>query len=125
MPRQLVSRREPLSACKAGRSVRLPASFKVEPERCGLSLTDLQAKTGIDRATLSKIENGKVPNPTYSTLAAFARALGCPAECGVYANPIGPGPDRASSEIAVTPLRSSHRTQGRRSCRFSQATSCS
>ncbi|WP_406698078.1 helix-turn-helix transcriptional regulator [Singulisphaera sp. Ch08] len=55
----------------------LAASFKVERERSGLSLSDLQEKTGIDRATLSKIENGKVPNPTYSTLAAFAHALGC------------------------------------------------
>lgn len=52
------------------------AALKVERERSGLSLADLQEKTGIDRATLSRIENGKVPNPTYSTLAAFARALG-------------------------------------------------
>ena len=42
-----------------------------------LSLADLQEKTGIDRATLSRIENGKVPNPTYSTLKAFAKAPGC------------------------------------------------
>ena len=55
----------------------LAAAFKIERERAGLSLTDLQEKTGIDRATLSRIENGKVPNPTYSTLAAYAQALGC------------------------------------------------
>lgn len=57
--------------------VGLAAAFKIARERAGLSLADLQEKTGIDRATLSRIENGKVANPTYSTLAAFAEALGC------------------------------------------------
>ena len=54
----------------------IAAALKVERERSGMSLADLQEKTGIDRATLSRIENGKVPNPTYSTLKAFAKAMG-------------------------------------------------
>jgi DNA-binding Xre family transcriptional regulator len=57
-------------------SGRLLAELRAERERQGLSLTDLMALTRIDRATINKLENGKVPNPTYSTLKAYARALG-------------------------------------------------
>ena len=46
-----------------------------ERERLGLSLSDISARSGIDRATISKLETGKVPNPTVSTLRALARAL--------------------------------------------------
>ena len=33
-------------------------------------------RTGIDRATISKLETGKIPNPTIGTLRTYARALG-------------------------------------------------
>jgi transcriptional regulator with XRE-family HTH domain len=33
-------------------------------------------RTKIDRATISKLETGKIPNPTYQTLRTYARALG-------------------------------------------------
>jgi ribosome-binding protein aMBF1 (putative translation factor) len=52
------------------------ASLRRERERQGLSLTDVMERTKIDRATISKLENGKIPNPTYATLRAYARALG-------------------------------------------------
>ena len=32
--------------------------------------------TGIDRATISKLETGKIVNPTVGTLRAYASALG-------------------------------------------------
>jgi DNA-binding Xre family transcriptional regulator len=51
------------------------AALREEQERQGLSLTDVSKRSGIDRATLSKLETGKVPNPTVSTLRAVARAL--------------------------------------------------
>jgi ribosome-binding protein aMBF1 (putative translation factor) len=54
----------------------LLAELRAERERQGLSLTDVMALTRIDRATINKLENGKVPNPTYSTLKAYAKALG-------------------------------------------------
>jgi len=33
-------------------------------------------RTGIDRATISKLETGKIANPTIGTLRTYARALG-------------------------------------------------
>ena len=52
------------------------ASLRRERERQGLSLTDLSERTGIDRATISKLETGKIANPTIGTLQTYARALG-------------------------------------------------
>ena len=47
-----------------------------ERERQGLSLTDMAKRTGIDRATISKLETGKLANPTIGTLRKYAKALG-------------------------------------------------
>jgi ribosome-binding protein aMBF1 (putative translation factor) len=52
------------------------AALRAERERQCLSLTDMMERTKIDRATISKLENGKIPNPTYQTLRTYARALG-------------------------------------------------
>ncbi len=52
------------------------ADLRRERERLGLSLTDLAERTGIDRATISKLETGKIANPTIGTLRTYARALG-------------------------------------------------
>ncbi len=52
------------------------AALRLERERQGLSLTDLSERTGIDRATISKLETGKVANPTLATLRTYANALG-------------------------------------------------
>jgi transcriptional regulator with XRE-family HTH domain len=52
------------------------AGLRREREGQGLSLTDLAERTGIDRATISKLENGRIPNPTVGTLRTYARALG-------------------------------------------------
>lgn len=41
-----------------------------------LSLAALSKRSGIDKAALSRLENGQNSNPTYTTLAAIARALG-------------------------------------------------
>jgi DNA-binding Xre family transcriptional regulator len=42
----------------------------------GLSLADLSRLTGMDRSSLSKLETGQRPNPTFETLARFAEAVG-------------------------------------------------
>ena len=42
----------------------------------GLSLADMTAQTGMDRAALSRLENGVAVNPTINTLARYAQALG-------------------------------------------------
>ena len=39
-------------------------------------LNDMAERTGIDRATISKLETGKLANPTIGTLRTYARALG-------------------------------------------------
>ena len=51
------------------------AALRAERERQGLSLADVSERTGIDRATLSKLETGKVANPTVGTLRTLALAL--------------------------------------------------
>jgi len=52
------------------------AALRRERQRQRLSLTDMAARTGIDRATISKLETGKIPNPTIDTLRTYAKALG-------------------------------------------------
>jgi ribosome-binding protein aMBF1 (putative translation factor) len=52
------------------------SALRAERERQGLSLTHLSERTGLDRATISKLETGKIPNPTVATLRTVARALG-------------------------------------------------
>jgi ribosome-binding protein aMBF1 (putative translation factor) len=52
------------------------AALRAERERRGLSLADLAERTGMDKAMLSHLETGKIPNPTLSTLRAYAKALG-------------------------------------------------
>ncbi len=50
------------------------AGLRLERERQGLSLTDMAERTGIDRATISKLETGKIANPTVGTLDQPAKA---------------------------------------------------
>ncbi|MGO9812409.1 MAG: helix-turn-helix domain-containing protein, partial [Isosphaeraceae bacterium] len=50
------------------------AGLRRERERQGLSLTDMAERTGIDRATISKLETGKIANPTIGTLRTYAKA---------------------------------------------------
>lgn len=45
-------------------------------EQQGMSLTDLQDKTGIDRASLSKLETGQRANFTLETVVRYAEAVG-------------------------------------------------
>jgi DNA-binding XRE family transcriptional regulator len=45
-------------------------------EDAGLSLSDVETRTGIDKATLSRLETGKQTNPTVDTLVRYAAAVG-------------------------------------------------
>jgi len=49
--------------------------LRAEREAQGLSLADMEARCGITRATLSRLENDPHPNPTLSTLVRIATAL--------------------------------------------------
>ena len=52
------------------------AALKKAREAAGLSLADVAERCGIDKAQLSRIENGQHMNPTVSTLQRYAHALG-------------------------------------------------
>ena len=50
--------------------------LKAERQARGLSLSDVEKKTGIGRSALSRLENETEPNPTVVTLTRYAEALG-------------------------------------------------
>ncbi|MBX3413722.1 MAG: helix-turn-helix transcriptional regulator [Pirellulales bacterium] len=51
------------------------ARLKARREALNLSLADVATKSGIDRAAISRLENGQVENPTFGTLKRIAQAL--------------------------------------------------
>jgi predicted transcriptional regulator len=52
------------------------AELKKVREAAGLSLADVAERSGIDKAALSRLENGVQANPTLETLVRYATALG-------------------------------------------------
>jgi ribosome-binding protein aMBF1 (putative translation factor) len=50
--------------------------LKKARETEGLSLADIAGRTGMDKAVLSKMENGQHGIPTLPTLARYAQAVG-------------------------------------------------
>lgn len=52
------------------------AALKALREQQALSITDLADRTGMDRAMISRLENGQLDNPTIATMTRYAKALG-------------------------------------------------
>jgi DNA-binding XRE family transcriptional regulator len=52
------------------------AALKEHREKHGLSLADIAARSGMDRAAVSRLENGVYLNPTLDTLHRYAEAVG-------------------------------------------------
>lgn len=50
--------------------------FKKLRKQAKMSLSDIAARTGLDRAAISRLENGQVGNPTIATLQSLAHGLG-------------------------------------------------
>ena len=50
--------------------------LKQAREVAGLTLAAVSKRTGMDQATLSRLENGRQPNPTVDTLWRYAHAVG-------------------------------------------------
>jgi DNA-binding XRE family transcriptional regulator len=53
----------------------LQALKRVRQQR-GLSIADVAERSGLDRAVVSRLENGKQDNPTVATLMRYAAAVG-------------------------------------------------
>jgi DNA-binding XRE family transcriptional regulator len=51
-------------------------ALKHERQRNGLSIGDVAERSGLDRAVVSRLENGKQDNPTVATLMRYAAAIG-------------------------------------------------
>jgi predicted transcriptional regulator len=51
-------------------------TLKKHRERQGLSLADVADRSGMDRAAVSRLENGVYLNPTVDTLYRYAQAVG-------------------------------------------------
>jgi ribosome-binding protein aMBF1 (putative translation factor) len=51
-------------------------ALKRERERSGVSISDVAEHSGLDRAVVSRLENGKQDNPTVATLMRYAAAIG-------------------------------------------------
>jgi DNA-binding Xre family transcriptional regulator len=54
----------------------LLAHLKAAREAKGMSLSDLEERTGMDRSAVSKLETGHRANPTVETLVRYAGAVG-------------------------------------------------
>jgi predicted transcriptional regulator len=52
------------------------AALKKHRKRQGLSLADVAERSGMDRAAISRLENGVYVNPTVDTLYRYAEAIG-------------------------------------------------
>ncbi len=52
------------------------AELTAERERLGLSLADVEARSGLKRSALSRLENDPTANPTMLTIQRYASALG-------------------------------------------------
>jgi DNA-binding Xre family transcriptional regulator len=68
--------------------------LKQERERQNLTLAQLEERTGISQAALSRLETGKAPNPTLETIYRIAAALGKAVACFLQDAP-PPAPRRA------------------------------
>ena len=51
-------------------------ALKWDRESCGVSIADIAERSGLDRAVVSRLENGKQDNPTVAILMRYAAAIG-------------------------------------------------
>lgn len=51
-------------------------ALKKKRQHSGMSISDVAERSGLDRAVVSRLENGKQENPTIATLMRYAAAVG-------------------------------------------------
>jgi site-specific DNA-methyltransferase (adenine-specific) len=97
------------------------STLKKAREDAGLSLADISERTGMDKATLSRLETGRQINPTVATLARYAKAVGKRVEWAVgdalpapnhiaqpnEAGPSGQGGPQNPPAVPATPKKKS------------------
>ena len=66
----------------------LLALLKQERERQNLTLADLEDRTGIGQAALSRLETGRAANPTVDTIYRISTALGKSVGCYLQDAPL-------------------------------------
>jgi hypothetical protein len=67
------------------------AALKRRRDQLGLSLAEVSGRSGLDKGMLSRLENGKILNPTMATLWRYAEAVGMQVALAVEALPAGAG----------------------------------
>jgi hypothetical protein len=90
-------------------------ALKRERKQRGLSIGDVAERSGLDRAVVSRLENGKQDNPTVATLMRYAAAVGKRFLWSYEDLPTGgKGGDRKArrSLISIWPRKSNRRTHG-------------
>jgi|HubBroStandDraft_5_1064220.scaffolds.fasta_scaffold476498_2 DNA-binding Xre family transcriptional regulator len=76
---EIVSRARELKKARQSAVAQLQEAFALlrsERQSRGISLAELRDRTGIGRSALSRLENDPEANPTITTLARIAEALG-------------------------------------------------
>ena len=76
---EIVSRARELKKARQSAVAQLQEAFALlrsERQSRGISLAELRDRTGIARSALSRLENDPEANPTITTLARIAEALG-------------------------------------------------
>jgi len=66
----------PAILAEAAQAVDVVARLRSAREAANVSLSDLEARTGIHQSVLSRLENSKAPNPTIAILQRYAAAIG-------------------------------------------------
>jgi len=64
-----------IEAC--AEAVAIVRQLRESREAAGVSLSELESRTGILKSALSRLENSKAPNPTLAYLQRYAEAIGC------------------------------------------------
>ena len=57
-------------------AVAIVALLRETRKALGVSLAELEQRTGIRKSVLSRLENSKAPNPTLATMQRYSEALG-------------------------------------------------
>lgn len=88
--------------------------LKKEREDAGLTLSDVADRTGMDKGAISRLENGRQPNPTVETLARYATAIGKQIVWAFSDLPQAKGSKRNDEELGADPAHAQGDAERRR-----------